>query len=375
MRPLRALHDRRRARPRGRDVGPALPGGAKGWPVSRSVTNVSTMLNTKVCVIGAGSWGTAVASLAAANATTMLWARDPALAASISCDLENARYLAGFRLPSTLCGTSDLGEAVSEADVVVVGVPSHGCRGVLEQMQPHLCSGVPIVSLTKGVEQGSMKRMTEVIAELFPNNPVGVMSGPNLAKEVMLGHPAGTLLAFADESIATNVQAVFTGPNFLVYTSTDVVGAEIAGALKNVLALAAGMCDGLAFGDNTKATLIARGLAELGRLGGALGGRVMTFGGLAGLGDLVATCTSQHSRNRFVGEQLGRGRPLAEIIAEMNMVAEGVKTARPVLDLATQHGIEMPIVEQVVRVVEDGLPAADAVRVLMARKVSAEHIR
>ncbi len=336
---------------------------------------MSNTSNAKVAVIGAGSWGTAVASLAAANVATSLWARDPALASSISCDLENARYLAGFRLPDNLCGTSDLAEAVAGADVVVMGVPSHGFRSVLTELEPHLAAGVPIVSLTKGVEQGSMARMSEVIAELCPGHPIGVMSGPNLAKEVMLGHPAGTLLAFADEAVATEIQPLFTGTNFLVYTSTDVVGAEIAGALKNVLALAAGMSDGLAFGDNTKATLIARGLAELGRLGGALGGRVMTFGGLAGLGDLVATCTSQHSRNRFVGEQLGRGRSLADVVAEMKMVAEGVKTARPVLDLATQHGIEMPIVAQVVRVLEDGLSAAEAVRVLMARKVSAEHVR
>ena len=333
------------------------------------------MSEVNVAVIGAGSWGTAVASLAAANAPTKLWARDPVLADSISCDRENARYLSGFRLSDQLCGTSDLGEALDGASVVVMGVPSHGFRGVLEQARPLLPPGVPIVSLTKGVEQGSMLRMTQVIAELCPGHPVGVMSGPNLAKEVMQGHPAGTLMAFADESIATSLQAVFTGPNFLVYTSNDVVGAEIAGALKNVLAIAAGMCDGLEFGDNSKATVIARGLAEIGRLGGALGGRVLTFGGLAGLGDLVATCTSRHSRNRFVGEQLGKGRALADVIAEMNMVAEGVKTARPVLDLAIQQGIEMPIVEQVVRVIEEGVSAGEVVRTLMSRKVSAEYTR
>ena len=256
-----------------------------------------------------------------------------------------------------------------------MGVPSHGFRDVMAQARPHLRPGVPIVSLTKGVEQGSMLRMTQVIAELCPGHPVGVLTGPNLAKEVMQGHPAATLVAFEDESLATSLQPIFTGPNFLVYTSTDVVGAETCGALKNVLAIAAGMCDGLEFGDNSKATVIARGLAELGRLGGALGGRVLTFGGLAGLGDLVATCTSRHSRNRFVGEQLGKGRTLAEIIAEMNMVAEGVKTARPVLDLAIHHGVEMPITEQVVRVIEDGVSAGEIVRNLMSRRVSAEHPR
>lgn len=333
------------------------------------------MPGVNVAVIGAGTWGTAVASLTAANAPTRLWARDPKLAESISLDRENARYLLGFRLCDQLSATSNLGEALAGASVVVMGVPSHGFRDVLARAQPLLPADVPIVSLTKGLEAGSMLRMTQIIKELCPGRPAGVISGPNLAKEIMEGHPAGTLLAFEDESIASSLQAVFTGPNLLVFTSSDVVGAEIAGALKNVLAIAAGMCDGLEFGDNTKATVIARGLAELGRLGTALGGRVLTFGGLAGLGDLVATCTSRHSRNRFVGEQLGRGRRLADVIAEMHMVAEGVKTARPVLDLATQHGIEMPIVEQVVRVIEQGIPASEVVRALMSRKVSAEHFR
>lgn len=328
----------------------------------------------KVAVIGAGSWGTAVASLAAANVPTVLWARDPALAEAI-CNRSNPRYLAGYELPDGLRGSSDLAECLADASVVVMGVPSHGFRSVLEQANAHLPSGVPIVSLTKGVEQGTMRRMTQVMAELCPDHPIGVLSGPNLAKEIMAGHPAGTLVAFEDEAIATSLQSVFTGPNFLVYTSTDVVGAEIAGALKNVLALAAGMCDGLDFGDNSKAMVISRGLAEIVRLGGALGGKVLTFGGLAGLGDLVATCTSRQSRNRNVGEQLGRGRSLAEIIAEMNMVAEGVKTARPVYDLARSHGVDMPIVEQVVRVVEGDVSAADAVRTLMSRKVAAEYTR
>lgn len=333
------------------------------------------MPGVNVAVIGAGTWGTTVASLVAANAPTRLWARDPKLAESISYDRENARYLPGFRLCDRLSATNDLDEALADATVVVMGVPSHGFRDVLTRAQPLVPAHVPIVSLTKGLEAGSMLRMTQVINELCPGHPAGVISGPNLAKEIMQGYPAGTLLAFEDESIASSLQAVFTGPNLLVFTSSDVVGAEIAGALKNVLAIAAGMCDGLGFGDNTKATVIARGLAELGRLGSALGGRVLTFGGLAGLGDLVATCTSRHSRNRFVGEQLGRGHPLADVIAEMHMVAEGVKTARPVLDLATQHGIEMPIVEQVVRVIEQGVPAGDVVRDLMSRKVSVEHFR
>jgi glycerol-3-phosphate dehydrogenase (NAD(P)+) len=333
------------------------------------------MTKTKVAVIGAGSWGTAVASLAAANCPTMLWARDPSLAAAINDGLGNTRYLSGYALPSSLESSHELSVAVNDATVVVMGVPSHGFRAVLSELQPLLPPGIPIVSLTKGVEQGSLLRMTEVVSELCPGHPVGVLSGPNLAKEVMAGHPAGTLVAFADEAVAAEIQPLFHGENFLVYTSTDVVGAEIAGALKNVLALAAGMCDGLGFGDNSKATLIARGLAELGRLGGVLGGKVMTFGGLAGLGDLVATCTSKQSRNRAVGERLGQGHALADIIAEMNMVAEGVKTARPVLDLAAKHGLEMPIVEQVVRVLEDGVPAAEAVRTLMNRRVTVEHIR
>lgn len=328
----------------------------------------------QVAVVGAGSWGTAVASLVAPNASTVLWARNPDTAVEIDQQHTNERYLSGCALPATLRSTADLAEAVGTADLVVMGVPSHGFRQVLEDAAPHVRPGVPVISLTKGVEQGTQARMTQVIAQTLPDNPAGVLSGPNLAREIMAGHPAAAVIALADEALATQLQPLFAGGNLRVYTNPDVTGAEIAGALKNVIAIAAGMSDGMGFGDNTKATLITRGLAELARLGTSLGGKVLTFGGLAGLGDLVATCTSHQSRNRHVGEQLGRGRSLDDIVSEMHMVAEGVKSCRPVLGLAAEHGVEMPIVEQVVRVVYEGVPASDAVAALMGRRATSERL-
>ena len=327
---------------------------------------------SKVAVIGAGSWGTAVASLASENAPTVLWARRPELAAQIRDEHLNAAYLADFPLPDALDSTSSLEEAVTDATVVVMGVPSHGFRDVLAEAGPHLPTSTPVISLTKGVEQGTLKRMTEVIAEVAPGHEAGVLTGPNLAREVMSGFPAASVVAMADGAIASELQRVFSTAAFRVYTNPDVVGCEVAGALKNVMAIAAGMTDGLGFGDNTKAALLTRGLAELTRLGVALGGNPLTFSGLAGMGDLFATCMSTQSRNRHVGEQLGKGRTLEEIVAEMNMVAEGVKTSRAVVDLATRCGIEMPIAEQVVAVLYEGRTPPEVIRALMSRRARAE---
>jgi glycerol-3-phosphate dehydrogenase (NAD(P)+) len=327
---------------------------------------------TKVAVIGAGSWGTAVAAIAAANAPTWLWARRPELAVQIDRDHQNPSYLAGVELPQALRGTSDLEEAVTGAEVVVMGVPSHGFRDVLAEAAPFVGPGVPVISLTKGVEQGSLKRMTEVIVELLPGRPAGVLTGPNLAKEIVAGFPAASVVALADTGICADLQRLFSTSVFRVYTNPDVVGCEVAGALKNVMAIASGMADGMGFGDNTRAALITRGLAELTRLGIALGGQPLTFSGLAGMGDLVATCISLQSRNRHVGEQLGQGRTIEEIIAAMNMVAEGVKTSRAVVDLAALHGIEMPIADQVVAVLYDGKKAADVIPALMGRESKPE---
>ena len=334
------------------------------------VTNVIVM--TKVAVIGAGSWGTAVAAIAAANAPTYLWARRPDLAEEIDRAHRNTTYLPDLVLPDGLRGTSDLEEAVAGADVLVMGVPSHGFRDVLAEAAPFVRDAIPVISLTKGVEQGSLKRMTEVIGELVPGRPAGVLTGPNLAKEIVAGFPAASVVALADDGIATDLQRLFSTNVFRVYTNPDVVGCEVAGALKNVMAIASGMADGMGFGDNTRAALITRGLAELTRLGVALGGQPLTFSGLAGMGDLVATCISRQSRNRHVGEQLGEGRTIEEITAAMNMVAEGVKTSRAVVDLASAHGIEMPIAEQVVAVLYEGKKAADVIPALMGRRSKAE---
>jgi len=323
-------------------------------------------------VIGAGSWGTAVAAITACNAPTWLWARRPGLADQIDRDHRNGAYLPEVELPPTLRGTCELEEALRDAEVVVMGVPSHGFRDVLAEAAPHIAPGAPIISLTKGVEQGSLKRMTEVIADLLPGHQAGVLTGPNLAKEILAGYPAASVVALADGAVCADLQRLFTTDAFRVYTNPDVVGCEVAGALKNVMAIAAGIADGMGFGDNTRAALITRGLAELTRLGVALGGQPLTFAGLAGMGDLVATCISPQSRNRHVGEQLGRGRTIDEITTEMNMVAEGVKTSRAVVDLASAHGVEMPIAEEVVAVLYEGKKASEVIPSLMRRQSKSE---
>jgi glycerol-3-phosphate dehydrogenase (NAD(P)+) len=313
-----------------------------------------------------------VAAIAARNVATVLWARRPELAQAIATTHENADYLPGFPLPDALTATSDFAEALDGADVVVMGVPSHGFRDILDEAGAAIGAGVPVVSLTKGVEQQSLKRMTEVIADVVPDSPCGVLTGPNLAKEIMAGQPAASVVAMTDESLGEDLQRIFSTDVFRVYTNPDVVGCEVAGALKNVMAIASGMADGMGFGDNTRAALITRGLAELTRLGVALGGQPLTFSGLAGMGDLVATCISHQSRNRHVGEELGKGRSIEEIVAEMKMVAEGVKTSRAVLDLASSVGVEMPIAEQVVAVLYEGKKAADVIPSLMRREAKPE---
>ncbi len=231
---------------------------------------------------------------------------------------------------------------------------------------------VPVVSLTKGLEQGSHLRMTQVISEVLPGHPVGALTGPNLAQEILAGHAAATVVAFSDDHIACELQRIFASDVFRVYTNPDVVGCEVGGALKNVIAIASGMADGLGTGDNTRAAVITRGLAELSRLGLAMGGRPLTFAGLAGMGDLVATCITRQSRNRYVGEQLGKGRTIEEIVAEMKMVAEGVKTSKVVVELAARYGVEMPIAEEVYRVIHEGRPATEAYRGLLRRDTGSE---
>jgi glycerol-3-phosphate dehydrogenase (NAD(P)+) len=319
----------------------------------------------RVAVVGAGSWGTTVASLTSPNRPTVLWARDPALAEEIDSSHTNERYLPGAELAPELNATASLQDAVSTADVLVMAVPSHGFRAVLEQAVPHVRPWIPIVSLTKGLEQGTNLRMTEVVDELLPGHPVGVLTGPNVAREVIDGLAAAGLIAMPDQHVAGALQGILRTRLFRVYTSTDVVGAELAGVLKNVVAIAAGMAQGLGAGDNTRAMVISRSLAELTRLGVEMGGQPATFAGLAGMGDLIATCISPHSRNRRVGEQLALGKTIEEITSEMSMVAEGIKSSRVVMELAEQHDVEMPIAREVYGVCHEGRTPRQAFRGLL----------
>jgi glycerol-3-phosphate dehydrogenase (NAD(P)+) len=330
-------------------------------------------MRLRVSVLGAGSFGTTIAHLLTQNVPTLLWCRRPETADEINSQHTHERYLEGYSLAPELRATASLEEAVREADVVVMGVPSHGMREVLAGVAPHIRPWVPVVSLAKGLEPGSNLRMTEVIQEVLPEHRAGALSGPNLAKEIMAGYAAASVIAFEDADVARQLQDVFNNGVFRVYTNHDVIGCELGGALKNVIAIATGMGDGLGVGDNTRSAVITRGLAELTRLGVAMGGEPATFAGLAGIGDLIATCASRQSRNRYVGEELGRGRSIEEITAEMNQVAEGVKTSRVVLELGAKYGVELPISQEVYGVLYEGRTAEDAYRGLTRRAAGAEN--
>ncbi len=333
----------------------------------------AAVMQIRVAVVGAGSWGTTVAALAATNTPTVLWSRRAELAERINRDHRNEDYLGGFVLPDELVASADMAEVVNGADVVVMAVPSHGFRDVLREVARHVRAWVPIVSLAKGLEQGSLLRMSEVVNDELPNHPVAVLTGPNLAKEILAGQPAASVIGIPDEVIARALQGIFATMRLRVYTNPDLVGCEVAGVVKNVIAIASGMAEGMGFGDNTRATIITRGLAEMGRLGVALGGNPLTFAGLAGMGDLIATCSSRQSRNNMVGFELGRGRTIEDIVGEMKMVAEGVKSSPSVLSLAERCSVEMPITEQVVAVCHAGRPARDALGSLMRRDSKAEY--
>jgi glycerol-3-phosphate dehydrogenase (NAD(P)+) len=320
-----------------------------------------------IAVVGAGSWGTTIAHTLADRADVSLWARDPALADELAEARTNPR-LPGAVLDRRVAVSADLAVVVDRADVVLVAVPTVGLRSVVAAMGPALRAGVPLVSLAKGFEHGTGLRMTEVIGEVTPGHPAAALTGPNLAREIFEGHAAASVLAIEDDGLGAGLQDLLSTDWFRVYRNTDVVGCELAGALKNVVAIAAGMAEGLGTGDNTKAAVITRGLAELSRLGAALGGNPLTFSGLAGLGDLVATCASPLSRNRQVGEQLGRGRPPAEVLAGLTSVAEGVTAAPVAVALAAANGVEVPIAAQVAEVLAGRITAADAYRGLLGRR-------
>lgn len=330
----------------------------------------------KVTVVGAGSWGTTLASIAGTSVETVLWARRDDLARSITATGQNLDYLPGHDLPPLLSATSDLQEAVAGTDVVVMAVPSHGFRQIFRALSPAIGEETPIVSLTKGIEEVTLASMTRVVEEEAGNHDTsrtGVLTGPNLAGEISAGQPTAAVIAMGHEPTARAIQAILISPTFRVYTNDDVIGCEMGGALKNVMAIAAGMSDGLGFGDNTHAALLTRALAELTRLGVSLGGRPATFAGLAGMGDLIATCSSPHSRNHRVGVDLAQGKTLDEIVDEMKMVAEGVKTTQAVLGLAERVGVEMPIARHVSKVLYEGMTPREAVLSLMTREAKSEH--
>lgn len=322
-------------------------------------------MDLKVAVVGAGSWGTTVASIVSANQETVIWARDPATVEDINTNHANSRYLPNLTLHKKLKATNDLADAVRSADLVVMGVPSKAMRSTLTNVKPHIRAWVPVISLAKGFEPETRYRMTQIIEEVLPGHPPGVLTGPNLAREIVQGYAAASVLAVEDETIVARLQSVFQSNLFRVYRSTDMVGCELGGALKNVIAIASGMGDGTGAGENTRSAVITRGLAEVTRLGVAMGGREQTFAGLAGLGDLMATCTSTLSRNHTVGVELGKGRKIDQIIADMNQVAEGINSSKIVMDLASEHGIEMPIAYEVYKACHEGSTALRAYRGLL----------
>ncbi len=334
------------------------------------------MSGERIAVVGAGSWGTAFAAmLAERHGDVALWVREPEVCAGIREIGENRAFLPGVRIPPAVRPTTDLGEALRGRTVVAFAVPSQHMRGVAQRAAPHLSRDASLVSLAKGVETGTLLRMTQVLGGVLdvPAARLAVLSGPTFAREVAEGKPAGATVASADEARAVALQAALSGSRFRLYAGTDVTGIEVGGALKNVMAIAAGMADGLSFGHNARALLISRGLAEIARLGAAMGADPRTFSGLAGLGDLVLTCTGDLSRNRTLGMRVGRGERVGDILAGMTMVAEGVETARAAVDLARATGVPMPISEQVYRILHEGKDVRAAVSELFARSLKMEN--
>ncbi|MFJ9207980.1 glycerol-3-phosphate dehydrogenase [Streptomyces sp. L-9-10] len=330
---------------------------------------------TRVAVFGAGSWGTAFAMvLADAGCDVTVWGRRQEVVEAINTSRTNPDYLPGFELPAGVRATTDPAEAARGAEFTVLTVPSQTLRGNLAEWAPVLPADTVLVSLMKGVELGTAKRMSEVIEEVAkaPAERVAVITGPNLAKEIAGRMPAAAVVACRDEAVARRLQSACHTPYFRPYTNTDVVGCELGGAVKNVIGLAVGIADGMGLGDNTKASLMTRGLAETTRLGLAMGADPHTFSGLAGMGDLIATCSSPLSRNHTFGTNLGRGMTLQETIAVTKQTAEGVKSCESVLDLARRHGVEMPLTETVVDIVHNGKPPLVALKELMSRSAKSE---
>ena len=336
--------------------------------------------NLKIAVIGAGSWGTALAVLLAGkNYAVELWGHSSDHLDRLISDRENRKYLPGIHFPSTLLPVHQLKQAVEGASIIIMAVPSHAYRNVFVEMVPFLCQNCSIISAVKGIENNTLMTMTQVMAEVIveknmgeKNIELGVISGPSFAMEVAREVPTAVTIGFHELQTAKEIQEIFVTDFFRVYASRDVIGLEISASLKNIIAIAAGVCDGLGYGLNTRAALITRGLAEIQRLGIALKADPVTFSGLSGLGDLILTCTGDLSRNRTVGIKLGEGKTLDQIKSEMSMVAEGIKTTQSVYDLAQKMKIEMPILEQVYNIIYKGKNCSEAVRDLLNRELKVE---
>jgi glycerol-3-phosphate dehydrogenase (NAD(P)+) len=329
----------------------------------------SSQRQPRIVVLGGGSWGTTVASICARRGPTLQWVRSEETANDINENHRNSKYLGNeVELALTLQATTDFSEAAECADVIVMGVPSHGFRAVLTELAKELRPWVPVVSLVKGLEQGTNYRMSQIVDEVLPGHPAGILAGPNIAREVADGYAAAAVLAMPDQHLAARLAELFRTRRFRTYTTDDVVGVEMAGALKNVYAIAVGMGYSLGIGENTRAMVMSRAVREMSKMGEAVGGHRDTFAGLAGMGDLIVTCTSQRSRNRHVGEQLGSGKSIDEIIASMNQVAEGVKAASVIMEFAEKYGLSMPIAREVDSVINHGATPERAYHGLAAEK-------
>ncbi|GAB4185627.1 MAG: NAD(P)H-dependent glycerol-3-phosphate dehydrogenase [Calditrichia bacterium] len=330
----------------------------------------------KIAVIGAGSWGTAVAIQLSFNpeTKTTLWVYEEDVFQQLSQQQQNIKYLPGVQIPHQLEFSLDLEDVVKDAEIIFNVVPSHIVRGMMKKMKPYIKSDVIIVSLSKGIENDTLMRMSEVIHQEtnIPFENIVVLSGPSHAEEVARNIPTALVSASVNLRHAERIQQILSSPTLRIYTADDVIGTEVGGSVKNVIAIASGICDGAGFGDNTKAALITRGLAEITRLGVAMGAQATTFAGLSGIGDLVVTCMSKHSRNRYVGEEIGRGKTLSDVLDHMNMVAEGVKTTRSVFELSRKFDIEMPISQKVYEVLFNEKDPIEEVTELMLREPKRE---
>jgi glycerol-3-phosphate dehydrogenase (NAD(P)+) len=328
---------------------------------------------SRLAVLGAGSWGTALAiALATRFDSICLWARDPERALEISNAGENRRYLPGFRLPAHVEITYAIEEAVRQADILLIAIPVAHLRHVLERVRPHLADPTRVVSATKGIEEQTLCRMSEVIRFCLGERPVAALSGPTFAKEIAAGEPAAVVIASEEIGMAEEIQRAFATPALRFYASADLVGVELGAALKNVIAIGAGICRGLGLGSNSVAALVTRGLAEITRLAVLMGGNPRTLSGLAGLGDLVLTATGDLSRNRFVGMRLGQGHALTRILSEMTMVAEGVGTCRAAHQLGIREGVDLPIINKMYEVLYEQKDPRAAIRELMERPLTNE---